>query len=91
MNSAALLRAEGEGAHVLHTQLSTMYTASGEGPEYRRLPMVLHNAEHTLYEEPCVVAMDLLIGEVRRSHSCEIQDNNYVFGCGLLPLNPRIP
>lgn len=51
-----------------HTQLSTLYTPSGRGPAYRRLPMVMHNAEHTLYEEPCVVAMDLLIGEVCRSH-----------------------
>ena len=32
----------------------------------KRLPMVLHCGENSLYEEPCLLAFDLFVGEVSR-------------------------
>ena len=44
-----------------HTQLSTLCSPPGGS---KRLPMVMHNTEHVLYEEPCLLVMDLHVGEV---------------------------
>lgn len=43
------------------TLLSTLCSPLGGS---KRLPMVMHNTEHVLYEEPCLLVMDLHVGEV---------------------------
>jgi hypothetical protein len=45
------------------TAFSTLCTPSSLG---KRLPMVLHNGDNCLYEEPCLLAFDFFVGEVRQ-------------------------
>ena len=49
------------------TAFSTLCTPSSLG---KRLPMVLHNGDKCLYEEPCLLAFDLYVGEVRQLDAC---------------------
>ena len=45
-----------------HAEVSTLCTPSRLG---KRLPLVLHSGDKCVYEEPCLLALDLFIGEVR--------------------------